>query len=100
MIIPLIMQQVLYSSQACAELGIREGVRMLVSSCGSMAPAVFYSTFIAFGNILQVFSQGLVDASTYSVLMQLVLVCVALGERIILKVTSTRAIWFVVFLQG
>lgn len=49
--------------------------------------------------MLQTLSLNYIDASTYIVLLQLILVFTAVGERVVLKQNSTIAIWILILLQ-
>mmetsp|Transcript_91900 Transcript_91900/g.176949 ORF Transcript_91900/g.176949 Transcript_91900/m.176949 type:complete len:389 (+) Transcript_91900:59-1225(+) len=94
-----LLQLVFYAWQTTYELGCIHGMMTLLSAWKDMAPAVFYSTLVALSGLLQTISQNYIDASSYIVLMQLVLVLVAFGDRFILKKEATFLLWCLVLLQ-
>lgn len=54
---------------------------------------------VSLSMLLQTLSLNYIDASTYIVLLQLVLCFVAVGERFVLRQKSTLAIWCLIVLQ-
>merc|ERR1719221_2418532 len=99
MIGPFFMQIIAYTVQTCSHLGTREGLHALTSQWRYMGPAVFFSIIVSLSMLLQTLSLNYIDASTYIVLLQLVLCFVAVGERFVLGQKSTLAIWCLIILQ-
>jgi len=100
MIGPFCMQMVCYTVQTCKELGLATGMQVLRSSWRHMGPAVLFSILVSLSMMLQTLSLNFIDASTFIVLLQLVLVFVAVGEKVVLKQSSTPLIWILIMMQA
>mmetsp|Transcript_6157 Transcript_6157/g.10695 ORF Transcript_6157/g.10695 Transcript_6157/m.10695 type:complete len:399 (-) Transcript_6157:85-1281(-) len=100
MLFPFFMQTVLFFLLTALEYGLRRGISTLVSSAKHMGPVVFFSSLLTVNVVAQGWALVYIDSSTYVVVLQLLVIFVAIAERVLLKREMSAMLWSLVFVQS
>jgi hypothetical protein len=100
LIFPFMMQAIFYTSQTCMNLGgFGSGFAAIKSASSSMGPCVFYACFITSTTLLETYSLQFIPPSTFVVLKQLTMVCIAIGEVLVFATRPSQRAWCLIFAQ-
>lgn len=99
LVFPFTMQVVFYASLTCADLGCKRGLAAIRAASPSMGPCVFYASFIVSTTLLETYSLQFISPSTFVVLKQLTMVCIALGEVLAFATKPSNKAWMLILLQ-
>lgn len=99
LVFPFTMQAIFYTSQTCADMGFRKGIFCIRCAFSSMGPCLFYGCFVVGTTLLETYSLQFILPSTFVVLKQLTMVCIALGEVIVFSAKPSSRAWMLIFFQ-
>lgn len=100
LLFPFFMQTCSLFCAVAAEVGFSRGISIIVSSAKYTGPVLLYATLLALNVVLQGWSLLYINSSTYVVVLQLLVVFVALAERLLLDKPMSSTIWLLVFVQS
>eukprot|EP00931_Biecheleriopsis_adriatica_P051103 TRINITY_DN29612_c0_g1_i1.p1 TRINITY_DN29612_c0_g1~~TRINITY_DN29612_c0_g1_i1.p1 ORF type:complete len:398 (-),score=75.71 TRINITY_DN29612_c0_g1_i1:117-1310(-) len=100
MFFPMLMQIVLYASQACRDLGLEKAMMAIKAAGPSMGPCALFSMFVIVTNILDTFCMQYIPPSMFVVLKQLTMVVIALGEVVFFAARPSQTAWTLIASQA
>jgi len=99
LVFPFTMQVIFYTSQTCSALGLKSGIAAIRAALPFMGPCVFYASFIVCTTLLETYSLQFISPSTFVVLKQLTMVCIALGEVLVFATKPSNRAWMLIVAQ-
>eukprot|EP00928_Gymnodinium_smaydae_P004568 TRINITY_DN1154_c0_g3_i1.p1 TRINITY_DN1154_c0_g3~~TRINITY_DN1154_c0_g3_i1.p1 ORF type:complete len:427 (-),score=69.92 TRINITY_DN1154_c0_g3_i1:160-1302(-) len=85
LVFPFTMQMIFYTCQTCWIMGTERGIQCIFQSAPRMGPVMIYSGFITATTVLETYSLQYLPPSVVSVLRQLTMVVLAVGEVVVLS---------------
>jgi hypothetical protein len=99
LVFPFTMQAIFYTSQTCVNLGFKSGLAAIKAASPFMGPCVFYACFITSTTLLETYSLQFIRPSTFVVLKQLTMVCIAIGEVLVFSMKPSNRAWMIIGFQ-
>mmetsp|Transcript_49447 Transcript_49447/g.117646 ORF Transcript_49447/g.117646 Transcript_49447/m.117646 type:complete len:389 (+) Transcript_49447:74-1240(+) len=100
LLFPFFMQTCLTFAFIVCEAGLEGGVALVVTSAKHTLPVAFFAALLAVNVVLQGWSLLYISSSAYAVVLQLLVVFVALAERLVLQRRMSLTLWALVLLQS